>query len=793
MIYHNLLVIFRNFKRNRSTFFINLPGLSTGLACVLLIYLWISDEWSMDKFHTNDAQLYQVMANHMESDRIRTIQETPDLLAETLAADMPEVEMYTSYLPAEMIPMKFILSAQTDQKIKSAGQFADKDFFSVFSYPLLQGNAAQVLQVTNSIVLSERMAKALFQSTENVIGKTVDWQLAEFNRQCIVTGIYKDLPTNSSNTFDFVLTIQSFRDPTLFRRNIGWDNHAPSTILTLKKGTDVVAFDRKIAGFLQTKYADSKVTLFLQRYSNRYLHDQYEGGVQVGGRIAYIKLFGLIALFILLIACINFMNLSTARASLRMKEVGIKKAIGISRAELAAQFMGESLVLTFLSLVLASGLVYTLLPQFNAITGKVLQLQTSMDWVMPFVGIALLTGLVAGSYPALYLSGLKPIAMLKGKISRNAGEVWARKGLVVLQFSLSITFMIAVMVVFQQIQLVQTKNLGYNREQVIRFGREGKLGPGMEAFLSELKRLPGVVNAAGLSGNFLGDNSFTIGVEWPGKSAGETIRFANLSGTADLTETLGIEIKEGRALLASSVADSSGLVFNEAAIAAMQLKNPIGQTVQLWGKPHQIVGVAKDFHIKSLREAVEPAFIRLASDRVTEMLVQLEAGKERETLASMKQFYNTFNPGYAFDYSFLDDDFQKQYIAENRVSALSRYFAGLAILLSCLGLFGLATFTAEQRTKEIGVRKVLGASVGSVVALLSKDFLKLVLLAIVIASPVAYYFMDQWLSDFAYRVELKGWVFVAAASAAVILAFLTIGFQSLRAALMDPVDSLRSE
>jgi ABC-type antimicrobial peptide transport system permease subunit len=349
------------------------------------------------------------------------------------------------------------------------------------------------------------------------------------------------------------------------------------------------------------------------------------------------------------------------------------------------------------------------------------------------------------------------------------------------------------MVVFQQIQLVQTKNLGYNREQVIRFGREGKLGPGMEAFLSELKRLPGVVNAAGLSGNFLGDNSFTIGVEWPGKSAGETIRFANLSGTADLTETLGIEIKEGRALLASSVADSSGLVFNEAAIAAMQLKNPIGQTVQLWGKPHQIVGVAKDFHIKSLREAVEPAFIRLASDRVTEMLVQLEAGKERETLASMKQFYNTFNPGYAFDYSFLDDDFQKQYIAENRVSALSRYFAGLAILLSCLGLFGLATFTAEQRTKEIGVRKVLGASVGSVVALLSKDFLKLVLLAIVIASPVAYYFMDQWLSDFAYRVELKGWVFVAAASAAVILAFLTIGFQSLRAALMDPVDSLRSE
>jgi len=793
MFYHNLLLIFRNFKRNRSTFFINLLGLSTGLACVLLIYLWINDEWSMDKFHVHDAQLYQVMANHKESDRIRTLHETPDLLAETLAAEMPEVDLYTSYLPAEMIPMKFILSVQADQKIKSAGQFADKDFFSVFSYQLLQGNATQVLQAPNSIVLSERMAKALFQSTENVIGKTVNWQLAEFNRQCLVTGIFKDLPANSSNTFDFVLTIQSFRDPTLFRRNIGWDNHAPSTILVLKKGTDVAAFDRKIAGFLQTKYADSKVTLFLQSYSNRYLHDQYEGGVQVGGRITYIKLFGLIALFILLIACINFMNLSTARASLRMKEVGIKKAIGITRTGLAAQFMGESLVLTFLSLVLASGWLFLLLPQFNTITGKAIQLQSGMDWVLPFVGIALLTGLVAGSYPALYLSGLKPIAMLKGKVARNAGEVWARKSLVVLQFSLSITFMIAVMVVFQQIQLVQTKNLGYNREQVIRFGREGKLVSGMEAFLSELKRLPGVVNASGLSGNFLGDNSFTIGVEWPGKSAGETVRFANLSGTADLTETLDIEIKEGRALSGSSIADSSGLVFNEAAIAAMQLKNPIGQTVQLWGKPHQIVGVAKDFHIKSLREAVEPAFIRLASDRVTEMLVQLEVGKERETLARVQQFYGSFNPGYAFDYSFLDDDFQKQYIAENRVSSLSRYFAGLAILLSCLGLLGLATFTAEQRTKEIGVRKVLGASVGSVVALLSKDFLKLVFVAIAIATPIAYYFMDQWLSDFAYRVELQWWVFVAAALAAVMVAFLTVGFQSLRAALMDPVESLRSE
>ena len=793
MFYHNLLLIFRNFKRHRSTFFINLIGLSAGLACVLLIYLWVNDELNVDKFHANDAQLYQVLANHQNTEGISTMEGTPDLLAETLVAEMPEVELSTSYLPADAIPVKFILSAQSDQKIKGVGQFADKDFFRVFSYPLVQGNAAQVLQDPNAVVLSEKMAVALFQTAKNAVGKTVQWQLADFNRKCVVSGVFKDLPDHSSNQFDFVLTTQSFRDPSLFQRNIGWDNHAPFTFLVLKEGTDIAALDQKIAGFLKTKFAASKVSLFLQRYSDHYLHDQYEGGVLVGGRITYVKFFALIALFILLIACINFMNLSTARASLRMKEIGIKKAIGISRTGLAAQFMGESLVLTLLSLLVASGTVHALLPEFNAITGKALDLQANTNWIWPFLGIGLITGLVAGSYPALYLSGFKPIAMLKPKSTRNAGELWTRKGLVVLQFSLSIVFIIAVMIVYQQIQLVQTKNMGFNREQVIRFGREGKLGAGLEVFLSELKRIPGVVQAAGLGGDFLGENSFTIGLDWPGKSADETITFANLGGTTDLIETLGIGIADGRTFSGEFGTDSMALIFNETAISAMRLKNPLGQTVQLWGKPHHIIGVVQDFHLKSLHEAVKPAFFRLVPQQTTEIMVQLEAGKERETLERIRQFYTSFNPGYAFDYTFLNDDFQKQYIAENRVSALSKYFAGLAILLSCLGLFGLATFTAEQRTKEIGVRKVLGASVGSVVALLSKDFLKLVILAILLASPIAYYFMERWLADFVYRVDIQWWVFVAAALAAVSVAFLTVSFQSLRAAMVNPVESLRSE
>ncbi len=793
MFYHNLLLIFRNFKRHSSTFFINFLGLSAGLTCVLLIYLWVSDEWNMDKFHSNDAQLYQVMANHYDSEEIRTIASTPDLLAETLAAEMPEIEASTSYLPADLIPMKFILSADGDKKVKGTGEFADKTFFSIFNYPLLQGSADQVLQTPNAVVLSARLATALFQSPENAMGKSVQWQLADFTRQCMVTGVFKDLPANSSNQFDFALTVQSFRDPSLFKRNISWGNHAPSTILVLKKGVDAKAFGQKIAGFLQQKLPEAKVELFLQPYSDRYLQDQYEGGVIKGGRIDYVKLFGLIALFILLIACINFMNLSTARASLRMKEVGIKKAIGISRGGLAAQFMGESLILSFGSLLLATGIVYSVLPAFNALTGKSLMLQTNWDWVIPFLGIGLLTGLIAGSYPALYLSSFKPITMLKATSSRNSGEILARKGLVVLQFALSIAFIIAVMVVYEQIQMVKTKNMGFNRDQVIQFGREGKLGNGLETFLAELNQIPGVVHSSGISGGFLDANSFTVGVEWPGKQADETLTFSNLTGTYDLIETLDLKMADGRSFSRSFGADSAGLVLNETAIEAMHLQNPVGKTIKLWGDDYQILGVTKDFHLQSLRESIKPAFFKIDPKRTTSIMVRLEAGKERETLQRIQAYYAAFNPGYAFEYHFLNEDFEKQYATEYRVSVLSKYFAGLAILLSCLGLFGLATFTAEQRTKEIGIRKVLGASVGSVITLLSKDFLKLVVLAILIASPIAYYCMQQWLADFAYRIDIQWWVFVTAALAAIVVATFTVAIQSVRAALANPIESLRSE
>lgn len=791
MIRHNFVLILRHFARHKTTFFINLTGLTAGLACVLTIFLWVRDEMRMDAFHANNARLFQVMANHPSPEGIRTLEATPDLLAETLAAEMPEVERATAMTPPEWFP-KFILS-KDGEKVKSSGMFADRQFFNVFSFELTQGQPDQVLQDKTGLVVSEKLAETMFGSAANAIGQPIDWQLAQFKSRSVISGVFKGTPAASSMQFDFVLSMEMFRDPVLFQRQIHWDNHTPSAYVLLKKGADSEAFSQKIAGFLKTKYAQSAVTLFLQPYAERYLHGKYEDGRLTGGRIDYVRLFSLIALFILGIACINFTNLSTAKAAQRSKEVGIKKAIGVSKSALALQYLGESMLLSFAALALAVGITGTLLPQFNALTGKELNLTADFSWLTPALGIAAATGLLAGAYPALYLSGFRPVAVLKGKIPRHAGELWARKGLVVAQFSLSVIFIVAVMVVYRQMQLVQTRNMGYDREHVIYFEREGALGERLDAFLEGVRQVPGVAKASAINGSFVDNDAFTLGIEWPGKVAGGNVTFANLTVHYDLLETLGLDLAEGRTFSREFGADSSKIIFNEAAIAAMGLKDPLGQTVKLWGEDMQIVGVVKNFHFQSLHETVKPAFFRLDPNRLRRLMVRLEAGRETEALAGVAQFYKSFNPGYAFEYKFLDEDFQKQYTAERRVSELSKYFAGLAILLSCLGLFGLATFAAERRAREIGVRKVLGASVASVTGLLSADFLKLVLAAIVIATPVAWYFTNRWLEGFAYRIDLSGWMFAAAGLAALGIALLTVGFQSVKAALANPVDSLRNE
>jgi ABC-type antimicrobial peptide transport system permease subunit len=564
----------------------------------------------------------------------------------------------------------------------------------------------------------------------------------------------------------------------------------------LHEGTDVEALNEKIGDFV-TSHGDQKnVTLFLKKYSTQYLYGRFENGVQSGGRIEYVRLFSIIAIFILFIACINFMNLSTARASRRAKEVGIKKAVGARRGSLFGQYISESLLITLLSLGTALLIVWIFLPQFNQITDKQMQLEFSdpklLTW---FLGITIFTGVLAGSYPALYLSGFKPVVILKGEMRGSIGELIARKGLVVFQFTLSVILIVAVLVVYRQIEFVQNKNLGYEKDNVIYFETNGRVDENVNTFLTEIKNIPGVVNASSIGHDMIGRQNNTSGLQWDGKDPESKILFENVRVNYDLLETLGIEMVDGRTFSRDFSTDSSKIIFNEAAIKVMGYEEePIGKTITLWENyDFEIVGVAKDFHFQSLHTQVNPLFFRLVPDQTWNVMVKISGGQEKETLERIKRFYEDYNPGFTFDYQFLDDEYQRQYAAEQRVATLSRYFAGLAIVISCLGLFGLAAFTAERRIKEIGIRKALGSSVSNIFYLLTSDFTKLVVLSILIALPVSYMLVYSWLERFAFRIQLGAWFFIGAGLIALVIAWITVGSQAIKAARVNPAECLKDE
>jgi len=788
MIRHNFILTYRNFKRYKSSFLINLVGLSTGLACTFLIYLWVSDELSVDKFNDKDNRLYRAMEHRLRAENgIWTSPTTPGPLAEALAADMPEVE----YAITASWPQPYTLSLG-DKNITASGRFTGKEFFKMFSYELIAGDANQVLTDKNAVVISDVLARKLFNTTENLIGKAIDFQ---HESQLQITGIFKSMPVNASDQFEFVASFEKYKEGQDWL--LSWGNTGTQTLVLLKPGVNIDQFNVKIADFIKvkTKNEITHRTLFLTGYSENYLYGKYENGLQVGGRITYVKLFSIIAIFILLIACINFMNLSTARASRRVKEVGIKKAIGAGRKSLIFQFLGESMLMSMLSLLIAIFLVYIFLDQFNLITGKHLSFQLDRNQIVLFLGATVITGLVAGSYPALYISGFHPAAVLKGKLSSSFGELLARKGLVVFQFAISILFIVSVLVVYKQIEFVQSTNLGYNRANLIYFGLSGALGQPKtrETMMEEMKKIPGIENVSSTSHNMTGHNGGTSGVVWEGKNPEDRTEFERLMVNYDMIETLGIQMAQGRSFSPSFGTDSSAIIFNQKGIEFMGMTDPIGKVVNLWGKDRHIIGVTRDFHYESLHENFKPVFFVLSPDDTYRIMARISAGKEKETLSNIELLYKKLNPGFSFEYHFLDAVYQSQYESEQRVAVLSNYFAGLAILISCLGLFGLAAFTAERRLKEIGIRKVLGSSELGIVYLLSGDFTKIVLVAIIIALPMSFFVARSWLSTFAFRVPLHPWYFIAAGLIALVIAWLTVGVQAIKAARVNPVASLRSE
>lgn len=785
MFRHNFMLTFRNFKRYKSSFLINLIGLSTGLACALLIYLWVHDELSIDKFHESDAQLYQVMENQQYADEITTTEATPGLLAEALAEEMPEV----AYAAAASWTDLYTLSVD-DKNIEANGLYVGKDYFNIFTYPLIQGNENQVLNDKNAIVISEELAISLFNTTKNIIGKAIEFQ---HERQFLISGIFKNVPSNSSSQFDFVLSFEAFKDDSPWV--LDWENNGTLTYLTLKENTDIDHFNRKIVDFAKNHGGEQHVSLVAQSYSDNYLYGQYEDGKQTGGRITYVRLFSIIAVFILIIACINFMNLSTARASRRLKEIGIKKAIGAHRNSLISQYLNESLLMAGLSLITALVIVILFLPQFNEITGKQLVIDLNISLISAMLCITIFVGLSAGSYPALYLSNFKPASILKGNLNTSVGELWARKGLVIFQFTLSIILIVSVLVVYKQIAYTQSKNLGYDKDNIIHFEAQGKVEKSLDVFLSEINNIPGILGASSIGHSLVdgGYRSSSSTVEWEGKNPDDIVEMENVRVNYDMIEILDINMVAGRTFSRDYSADSTKIIFNEAAIETMGLKDPVGKVIKLWGEERQIIGVAKNFHFQSFHEKVKPLFFILKPQQTWIVMAKVAAGREKEAITSLEKLYHQYSPAFTFDYRFLDEDYQAQYAAEQRVSTLSKYFAGLAILISCLGLFGLAAFTAERRIKEIGIRKILGSSDFGIVYLLSIDFTKMVLTAIVIALPISFWIAKNWLDTFAFRIDLQWWYFAGAGLVALLIAWFTVGLQTVKAARINPVEGLKDE
>lgn len=792
MFHHIVLVVWRNALRYKGSFLINLAGLSIGLSVALLIYLWVNDDLAMDKFHQKDASLYQVMRRltHEEGD-VEIFHNNSDLLAPALKAEMPEIEDIVPFSDAEI---KGVLSNH-EKRFKVAGRFAGRDFFKIFSYKLLEGTPGTVLRDKYSIVLSDVLARKFFGTTTGLIGRQLSLDQEQYSDTYVVAGVFEQSRFNSE-PFDFVGTYEMYRSRNTM--NIHWDSNTVHTYLTLREGTDAAAFDSKIRDFVRNKfeaqYGKENLKwigqLFLRRFSDRYLYNTYESGVQSGGRIEYVILFTIIGASILLIACINFMNLATARASRRIKEIGIKKAVGAGRRALALQHLAESLITAALALMCSFVIIAIVLPKFNSISGKQLAATWDFSVISGAIAITLVTGIIAGSYPALYLSGLKPIEVLKGKLNTAFGEIMAKRGLVIFQFCISILLIIAVLIVNQQVEFVQSKNLGYSRNNVITFETEGSLRENINSLLTEIKDIPGVEYASNMSGNLKGDYGGGGGVEWEGKD--HRIEFAALYVNFDLMEALGLSMAEGRMFSSQFAADSTKVIFNETAIRQMNLKDPIGSKVKLWGQEAQIVGIVKDFNFESLYDEVKPFLFRFSS-RGENVMIKMKAGRERYVIAAVEKVYGRFNSGIAFNYNFLDDDYATLYATEQRIADLSLYFAGMAIFISTLGLVGLVSFATERRRKEIGVRKVLGASEVGIVLLLSWDFLKLVLLASAIALPFGYIGAKQWLDTFAFKIELQWWYFLLACAASLFVAWITIGSQAFKAARMNPVNSLRSE
>jgi len=781
-----LKTVLRTFRRQKAYSFINMLGLSVGLACSFLILLWVQDELHYNRFHEEGDQLYRVMRNYHSDAQIYTWPSITKPLAQVLEDEYPEITDAVLITWEEDLLMR-----HGDLIFREQGYHAGPAFFEIFSFPFVQGDPETALDDPQAIVLSESLAHKYFgeNGPADALGQTVR---INNDKDFTVTGVFADVPAHSSLRFDFIIPIEEFiqRNPWVEH----WGNNGLRLYVRLQEDADAALISAKIKNVIRDHHESANADLFLQPFTDMYLYSNFEEGQLVGGRIEYVRIFSMVALFILLIASINFMNLATARSTSRAREIGVRKAVGATQGSLVGRFIGESVLTALAALVLAVLLVILVLPVFNDLTGK----HIGIDYLDPvpwltFLGIALVTGLLAGSYPAFYLSSFNVISVLRNAVGHRRGAAGVRKGLVVFQFALSTLLIVGTMTVYLQLDYIRHKKLGLDRENLLYLTLEGGVQSQFDAFKQELLQQPGILSVTTASQNPLSIGQSTTDPSWEGKDPESEILFHIINANYDFVETMKMELADGRTFSRAFATDSVNYLINEQTARAMGMENPLGAQLRFWGQDGEVIGIVKDFHMTSLYAEIEPTIIRLDPDNTGMLFVRTEAGRTQEALASLQTVYERFNPEYPFEYHFLDERFEQTYRNEQVVGTLSNYFAVLAVFIACLGLFGLASYTAEQRTKEIGIRKVLGASVPNLVLLFSRDFIKLVMIAFVLAVPLAYYAVNQWLQDFAYRIDISWPIFLLAGVAALAIAWLTVSYQSVRAALANPVASLRTE
>jgi putative ABC transport system permease protein len=787
MIKNFFKIAFRNLLRNKGFSVINILGLAVGMASAMLILLWIRNEVSYDQFHEKKDRIYEAWNRASFSGELNCWNTTPKVLARTLERDLPEVEQAVRVDWANSR-----LFSIGEKRLTVEGSIVDSNFLQVFSFQLLKGNAAACLKDMHSVVLTEKLAKKIY-GNEDPMGKVIKIDNKE---NFTVTGVIKDLPTNTRFNFEYLL-------PWSYKRFQGdddehWGNNSTRTYVLLKPNASEASANAKMK-VLKPKYDkdETKWEMFIYPMSKWRLHSSFTDGKEDGGgRIEFVRLFGIIAAFILLIACINFMNLSTARSEKRAKEVGIRKVVGAKKGGLIGQFIAESILISFLAGLLAVVLVQLSLQGFNRLTDKQLSIEyNNIYFWLSVIGFIIFTGVLAGSYPAFFLSSFQPVKVLKGTFKKANALVTPRKVLVVLQFTFAIILIICTIIVKQQIDYAQNRETGYNKNNLVYHLFTGDIEKNYALIKNELLNSGVASSVTKTSAPLTQSWSDGWGQEWEGKDPNDKTDFYRYNEDEGLGVTAGLTFVQGRDFdLKKFPTDSTGMIINESALKVMKFKDPMGKIVKDNGTEWHIVGVIKDFILTSPYEPTRPMLIAGANAWFQTILIKLNsANATADNLKKAEAIFKKYNAEYPFEYKFVDEEYAQKFQDEQRQGTLAALFAGLTIFISCLGLFGLATYMAENRIKEIGVRKVLGASVAGIATLLSADFLKLVIVSFVIAGPVSYWAMDAWLKDYPYRVNIEWWVFAMAGFLSVIIAIITVSYQAIKAAVANPVRSLRTE